>query len=540
MVKYSVGIDYGTLSARGLLIELEQGNEIDTIEYIYPHGIMTYKDFGDNNERDSALQNPNDYIQALEYIIKHLILNNRISPDLIVGVGIDFTASTILPIKLDGTPLCNLREFKANPHSYVKLWKHHGGNSEAEIIGFHAEESKQKWLEAFGGKVSSEWMFPKVFETLNSAPEIYESADRFIEAGDWIAMKLTGHEVHSSCMAGFKGQWSKKSGFPDNKFWCNVDSRLENIIGTKISEKIDTVGTKVGNISEEASLLTGLPSSVAVAAPIIDAHAALPAAGIITPGKLMIIVGTSACHILLSEKDIDIMGIFGKVEDGVIPGYFAYEAGQTCVGDLFEWFTENCVPKKYFDNASANNMSVIDYITNLSENVDICKNRIIALDWWNGNRSPYADFSLSGVITGLRLSTKSEHIFRALLESCAYGTRRIVELYENSGIKIDEIIACGGISKKNRVFMQIMSDVIGKPIRIVGTNNASARGSAIFGAVSGGYFNSLEEAAKKLSDKCDTVYSPNAACHEVYSELYLKYLELSEYYAKTNRKIMSN
>ncbi len=539
MKKYSIGIDYGTLSARALLIDLETGKELAESEFVYPHAVMTDKDFtGIHLLKTDAFQHPQDYLDVFSGTVKSVLKESGILPEQVVGVGIDFTSCTALPVKADGTPLCFFEKFKNEPQSYVKLWKHHSAEPEAEAITKAALSSGEAWLEAYGGKVSSEWLFPKLLETMHKSPAVYNECDCFLEAGDWLVWQLTGEEVRSSCMAGYKALWSKDTGYPSNAFWSKVDAGFGDVIGTKISEEVKPTGTKAGTISKKGAELSGLCEGTAVAVPIIDAHAALPAAGIVNDGRLMIIAGTSSCHIVMSHEDKEVRGICGRVQDGIIPGLVAYEAGQACVGDSFDWFVKNCVPSAYAEEAKAKNQNIFDYITQKAERLSVGESGILALDWWNGNRTPYANYDLTGTIIGLNLRTKPEEIFRAIIESTAFGTKAIIDLYNQNGIRVSEIYAAGGISQKNAFMMQVYADVLGCPIKIAASTQAGAKGSAIFASVAGGYFDNVFDAAAVIADKSEKVYYPNDENHKKYQILYKEYLNVSDFFAKNN--IMRN
>ncbi len=539
MKKYSIGIDYGTLSARALLVDMTTGAEVAVSEFAYPHAVIEGKFLdGSDLEKTTALQHPQDYLDALKNTLTDIIAKSGISTDEVAGIGLDFTSCTVLPVTEDGTPLCFLDEFKNNPQAYVKLWKHHSAQPEADEITALAEAENAKWLDTYGKKVSSEWIFPKIYETLHKAPEVYEKAFRFVEAADWLTWQMTGIETHSSCMAGYKGLWNKAESYPSNEFWGKLDSRLGNIIGTKISENVLPTGTKLGEINESGSKLTGLSTGTAVAVPIIDAHAALPAAGIVDGRKLMMIIGTSTCHIVMSEKDNPVDGICGSVTDGIIPGLVAYEAGQACVGDSFDWFIKNCVPESYATDAKAQGKNIFAYVTEKAEALNVGESGILALDWWNGNRTPLADYDLTGMILGLTLQTKPEEIFRGIIESTAFGTKAIVDLYENNGVEINEVYAAGGISQKNALLMQIYADVLGKEIKIASSTQAGAKGSAIFASVAGGYFDTVQKAADVIADKCEITYTPNPEDTKKYEKIYREYVELTDYFGRGGNDVL--
>lgn len=535
MKKYVIGVDYGTLSARALLVDTGSGRELATAEFAYPHAVLPQTFFeGIRLPSDTALQHPRDYLDALSVTVKSVLEKAKVDPNDVAGIGFDFTSCTVLPVLEDGTPLCFLEQYKNEPHAYAKLWKHHSAQAEADEITDLAEKENAPWLQSYGGKVSSEWLFPKLLEVLHKAPEVYENTARFVEAGDWLTWLLTGVESHSSCMAGYKGLWNKKTGYPSNEFWGKLHPDFGNIIGTKISQKVLPTGTKAGEITLYGAELTGLAVGTTVAAPIIDAHAALPAAGVVDAGTLMLIIGTSSCHIVMSQEEKTVRGICGTVEDGVIPGLVAYEAGQTGVGDSFDWFVKRCVPESYEEEAREKGVSIFSLLDEKAARYQVGESGVLALDWLNGNRTPYADYDLTGLILGISLATPPEAIYRALLEATAFGTKAIVDLYEENGVAISALCAAGGIAKKNPFLMQMYADVLGKPISVAASTQAGAKGSAVFASVAGGCFKSVQEAAKVIADESDISYTPNLENTAKYAKLYEEYKTLSSYFAKEN------
>ena len=532
---YSLGIDFGTLSARAVLLDLNNGNVVAESEFIYPHAILTDEDFdGITLEKTDAFQHPQDYLDALSFVTKDIIKRSQVSVQQIVGVGIDFTSCTVLSITEDGTPLCFLDEFKNEPQAYAKLWKHHGAQPEAEAITELAHKLGESWIHNYGGTISSEWLFPKIMETLHKAPEVFEKCAYFSEAADWLVWKLTGEKVYGSCMAGYKACWNGENGYPDNHFWAQLDERLSDIVGTKVGTNVQSTGTKAGCIGTFGAELTGLKEGTVVSVPIIDAHAALPAAGITEGEKMMLILGTSGAHIIMHEEDKDVAGISGKVKDGIIPGLVAYESGQASVGDCFEWFVKNCVPASYEDDAQERGLNIYQYLTEKASALEVGSSGLLAIDWFNGNRAPYVDFDLTGVILGLNLQTKPEEIFRALIEATAFGTKQIVDIYEANGIAVKEILASGGISQKNAFLMQIYADVLGKEIKVIKAPQAAAHGSAVLASVASGYFTTFKEATQTLCQFNEKLYKPNQDNKEKYARLYKQYLTVSEFFAKNS------
>jgi L-ribulokinase len=544
MAKYSIGVDYGTQSGRAVLVEVATGKEVATAVKPYTHGVMDefLPDGTTRLENDWALQHPNDYLEVLQVTIPEVLKTSGVSAEDVVGLGIDFTACTVLPINKQGTPLCMTEEFEKNPHSYVKLWKHHAAQDEANQLNKIAEERGEAFLQRYGGKISSEWMIPKVWQILNEAPEIYEAADQVVEATDWVISQLTGDLKRNSCTAGYKAIWNKQEGYPSKEFFKALDPRLENVVEDKLSNDIYSIGSKAGELTEKAAKLTGLKPGTSIAIANVDAHVAVPAVGITEPGKLLMIMGTSTCHILLGEEEKVVPGMCGVVEDGVIPGLMGYEAGQSCVGDHFEWFIENCVPASYYEEAEQKGVNIHQLLTDKANSLSVGESGLIALDWWNGNRSTLVDADLTGVLLGATLLTKPEEIYRALIEATAYGTRMIVETFRQSGVPINEVYACGGIAEKNALMMQIYSDVLNMDIKISASSQTPALGSAMFGAVAAGKerggYDSITDAAKVMGRVKDEFYQPVSDNAAVYDKLYAEYARLYDYFGRGENDVM--
>ncbi|WP_042462397.1 ribulokinase [Neobacillus dielmonensis] len=544
MAKYSIGVDYGTQSGRAVLVEVGTGKEVATAIKEYTHGVMDefLPDGKTKLEHDWALQHPADYLEVLQITIPEILTKAQVTADDVIGLGIDFTACTVLPIDAYGTPLCLKEEFKHHPHSYVKLWKHHAAQDEANRLNEIAEQRGEKFLLRYGGKISSEWMIPKIWQILNEAPEIYDAADQILEATDWVISQLTGDIKRNSCTAGYKAIWHKHDGYPSPEFFKALDPRLENVVQDKLSTRIYSVGSKAGEITEKAAKLTGLNPGTAVAIANVDAHVSIPAVGITEPGKLLMIMGTSTCHILLGEEEKVVPGMCGVVEDGVIPGFMGYEAGQSCVGDHFEWFTENCVPASYQEEAKEKGVTIHQLLTEKASQLQVGESGLLALDWWNGNRSTLVDVDLTGLLLGATLLTKPEEIYRALIEATAYGTRMIVETFRNNGVPVNEVYAAGGIAEKNTLMMQIYSDVLNMDIKIAASSQAPALGAAMFGAVAAGVehggYDSITDAAKDMGRVKKHIYQPIKTNAEAYDKLYHEYARLYEYFGRGENNVM--
>ena len=536
MPKYVIGIDYGTLSGRCVLVDVNSGEEIAESVLNYAHAVMDETlPNGEKLPSSFALQHPEDYLDVLRTTVPDVLSKAGISAEDVIGLGIDFTACTVLPMDEKGTPLCMKDEFKDNKHSYVKLWKHHAAQPEADEINELAAKRGEPWLPIYGGKVSCEWALPKILETLRKAPEVYDNTYRFIEAADWLSLMLTGEETHSAPFAGYKGLWNAETGYPSNDFMTALDPRLDGIVGTKLSEKVLGMDKKAGYINESGAALTGLNIGTPVSLPMIDAHAAMPALNITDDGDLMLIVGTSSCHILNSKEVKSVEGICGYVKDGVVPGLYTYEAGQAGVGDIFDWFVKNCVPAGYAEEAREKGISIHKLLREKASKLSVGESGLLALDWWNGNRSVLVNSNLTGMILGMTLGTKPEEIYRALIEATAFGLKVIVEQYENSGISINSICAAGGIAQKDEMMMQIYADVLDREIRIAGSTQAGALGSAIYASVAAGAYADLKAAAEKLSKPDAKTYAPIAENAMAYKRLYGEYKTLHDYFGKENK-----
>ncbi len=544
--KYAIGVDFGTESGRAVLVATRTGEEIASSVYPYQNGVIDRALPLENDtvelDPEWALQDPEDYIRTLQRTIPAVLKKAGVKAANVIGIGIDFTACTMLPTHNNGTPLCMVAEFRRNPHAWVKLWKHHAAQPEADIINTAARERNENWLDRYGGKISSEWFFSKAFQILDEAPEIYAAADRLIEAADWVIWQLTGQEKRNSCTAGYKAMWSKREGYPPNDYFASLDPRLKNVIDSKMSRNIYPIGDKAGELTAQAAQWTGLQEGTAVAIANVDAHVSVPAASVTETGRMVMIMGTSICHMLLGEEERNVEGMCGVVEDGIIPGLFGYEAGQSGVGDIFAWFINNCIPEEYHQEAQHRSLGIHQLLEEKAVRQKPGAHGLLALDWWNGNRSVLVDVDLSGLLIGATLRTKPEDIYRALIESTAYGTRVIIEAFEKNGVNVNELVACGGLPEKNKMLMQIYADVTGRDFKVSASQQTPALGSAMFGAVAAGRqaggYDSIFDAAKHMARLKNEVYRPNPTCQKIYDQLYAEYVRLYDYFGRGGNTVM--
>lgn len=534
MKKYTIGLDFGTKSGRAVLVDVSNGRILAAAVKEYTHGVMD-KCLPDGVTRlgvDWCLQNPIDYIEVLETVIPSVMTETGVHKEDVIGISMDFTACTILPIYKDGTPLCTKEKYIGRPHAYVKLWKHHAAQEEADRINSILKKQGSSILDRLGGRISSEILLPKVWQILNEDPEIYNEMDEILEAPDWLNFLMTGAKKRSISTAGYKAMYDEGQGYPAKEFFGLFEKRLENLVEDKLSTAISKIDESFGSLNEEWAEKLGLLPGTAVGTSIIDAHAGLPGCGITKPGQMMLIIGTSSVQTVLSERPYSKAGIMGGVKGGIMPGYYALESGLAAVGDQFEWFVNNCVPEYYYEEARNQNQNIHQYLTEKAQKLAAGQSGLIALDWWNGNKTPYTNSELSGVLIGLNINTKPEEIYRAFIEATAYGTRLIMDMFEEAGVGIDEIFACGGIAHKNSMLMQIYSDVTNREIKISAVDQTAALGAAMYAAVAAGSgrggYDSIFEAAEKMSSVKEKVYKPDRKSHETYSELYEQYKILKD------------
>jgi len=542
--KYTIGIDYGTQSGRAVLVDLSDGREVADHVTPYPHHVIDERlpGSGIKLENDWALQHPGDYIEVLRRSVPAVLQESGIDPADVIGIGIDFTACTMLPVDAQGQPLSFDPALADNPHSWVKLWKHHAAQPEADKINAIAAERGEAFLARYGGKISSEWMIAKVWQILDEAPEIYEKADLFLEATDWVIAQMTGNIVRNSCTAGYKAIWHKQDGYPSKEYFKALDPRLEHLTDTKLRGDVIPLGTNAGGLLPEMAEMMGLTPGIAVAVGNVDAHAAVPAVGVVTPGKLVMAMGTSICHMLLGTEEKQVEGMCGVVEDGIIPGFYGYEAGQSAVGDIFEWYVEEALPAYVKEAAEKEGLNVHQWLEREAAAYKPGQTGLLALDWWNGNRSVLVDTDLTGMILGMTLLTKPQEIYRALLEATAFGTRKIIDAFVQNGVQVDALYACGGLPQKNRLLMQIYADVTNREIFVADSKQTPALGAAMFAAVAAGAeaggYDSILDAAQNMARVKEETFKPIPAHVEVYEKLYQEYSQLHDYFGRGANDVM--
>ena len=530
--KYTVGVDYGTLSGRAVVVRVSDGAELGTGVFEYPNAVMDTKlNFsGAKLGPDWALQDANDYVEVLKHAVPEALKNAGIDPADVIGIATDFTACTMVPVLEDGTPLSNLSEFQDRPHAYVKLWKHHAAQPHADRINQLARERNEAWLPRYGGQISSEWELAKGLELFEADSEIYHRMFKFVEAADWIVWQLGGSYVRNACTAGYKGNL-QDGEYPSKEFFEALSPGFGDFAESKLKHSIGQLGAEAGKLTAQAADWTGLPAGISVAVGNVDAHVTAPAAQATQPGQMVAIMGTSTCHVMNGEVLAEVPGMCGVVDGGIVSGLYGYEAGQSGVGDIFAWFVNNQVPASYFDAANQQGISIHEHLTNLAATEKIGESGLVALDWQSGNRSVLVDHELSGLVLGLTLTTKPEQIYRALLEATAFGTRKIVETFAASGVPVTEFIVAGGLLK-NKFLMQLYSTITRLPLSTIASEQGPALGSAIHAAVAAGAYPDIRTAAAAMGKSNRGVYQPNQDHALVYDKIYAEYQLLHDYFGR--------
>ena len=527
----TLGLDFGTESVRALLVDL-RGREQASAVAQYPHGQITESLPGSAKKLPPqyALQHPLDWIKAAAKATRAVLREARLDREAVLGIGVDFTSCTMLPTRRDGTPLCLLKSFAAEPLAWPKLWKHHGAQAQTDRINSVARKRNESFLKRYGGVIGLEWFFPKMLETLEGAPRAYAAADVWLEAGDWFVWQLVGGPAdtlpRSTCQAGYKGMWSAHDGYPSAEFLRAVNPKFARVVKDKMPGRLIAPGVAAGGLTAAMAKQFGLREGTPVSAAIIDAHAGVPGAGAAEPGTLVMVMGTSSCHMLNSQQERNIAGVAGLVKDGILPGFFGYETGQAAVGDAFDWLRKLTGQRDFVQlgrEAAA-----------MRPGAD----GVRCLDWFNGCRTPLMDGSLKGAFAGLALHHRPAHLYRALIEASALGVRWIVELLRAGGIPVRKFVATGGLPHHNALVVQVYADVLSEKIVVHPSKQGPALGAAVLGALAAGAFTSSTDAIRAMAapkEGTAPVFKPNDRHRAAYDNLYREYRRLGGFFnTKTN------
>ncbi len=527
--EFAIGLDYGTNSVRALIVNVANGREVASAVWTYTHGAEGVILSRDPN---LARQHPADYLRGAEITIRQSLATAKksvkgFSPDQVIGIGVDTTGSTPLPVDANGNPLALQKKFAKNPAAMAWLWKDHTATAEALEITSLAKEIRPHYLAKCGGTYSSEWFWSKILRCRRTAPEVFHAAHSWMELSDYVPAALTGTEradklIAGVCAAGHKAMWNAAwNGYPDEAFLGRLDPKL-GALRRRLPDRVHSINHAAGNLTSAWAGKTGLNSGIPVAVGAFDAHLGAVGSGI-QPGTLVKIIGTSTCDIAVSSNQdplADIPGLCGIVDGSVLPGYFGLEAGQAAVGDIFNWFVNYVQPHGKAGTHEA--------LTAAAARLSPGESGLLALDWNNGNRTVLMDQRLAGALLGQTLYTTPGEIYRALIEATAFGALTIINRFEEYGVKIGQVITCGGIADKNPVVMQIYADVTGRPMKLSRSAQTCALGSAIAAAVVAGAHKDFASAQKAMTGLKPKVYRPNPKAREVYKRLYVLYRRLHD------------
>jgi L-ribulokinase len=527
--RYAIGVDFGTESGRAVLLDLDRAEDVATCAVRYPSVVIDRElpSTGERLPHDWALQDPDDWLTVLTRGIPKVLKDAGVTGEQVVGIGIDFTSCTVLPVTSDGVPLCTLEEWREHKHAWPKLWKHHAAQPVADRLNEVALERGEEFLARYGGRISSEWYFPKLISVWLEDREVYDACDAFVEATDWIIWWLTGSPCRQTATAGFKAMWSPEDGLPPTDYFTAAYPGFDRP-GEKLGNTFVPLGSRAGTLRPEVAKKLKLSESTAVAVGNVDAWVSVPGVGVSEPGTFVIVIGTSICDMVVHPEEIRLPGITGVVRDGILPGLFGYEAGQAAVGDMLAWFVDDMV-------MDSNSYAALE---EAAANLAPGETGLVALDWWNGNRTILADADLSGAIFGLTLQTTREEIYRALLESIAFGSRRIMENFEEHGLVLSDIVACGGIAERSPLMMQLLADTSGREVHVPETREIPARGAALFGAVAAGAFDDIGSAIEATRPKSVRTYKPDLGAKKTYDRVYEIYRRLYEYLGRSEVRLL--
>lgn len=541
MAKYTIGVDFGTLSARALLVNCETGRELASVAMDYPHGVMdrVLCTTGEALPPDFALQHPADYLEVLCHVVPGVIKESGICAKEVVGLGFDFTCCTLISVDEQGTPLCFLPQFEKTPLAFSILWKHHAAHAYAAHLTAVAEERGEAFLARCGGKVDDEWTLAKMAQVMHEAPEVFAAADRFLEGGDFVVQTITGERRYRSYhYAAYKSHYVAGVGYPSREFLDAAYPGWGETVEKKLRGELAVLGSRVGSLSAEYANKLGLCEGIAVAVAMPDAHGAGTALGLSREGDMFAVLGTSGCFMAIGKEDLSVPGICGVVKDGILPDFYGYEAGLCSLGDHYAFAAKNLTSPAYVREAETRGIGMLQLLLEKAARKKAGESGLLALNWFNGNRSILVDSSLSGCFVGMTLATEPEDMLRALLEATAFGARNIIENFEQHGLPIRRIVASGGIARKDPFTMQLYADVLGREIAVTSTTQAPARGSAICAALAAGVHPNVLAAVEAMHAKTDRTYQPNADEHAVYDRLYGEYKRLHDYFGRGENGVM--
>ena len=525
---YAIGIDFGTESGRVLVLDLLEGRQLAVAVVPYRNGVIDSALPGTAEQLppDWALQDPEDWKRVVLEGVPEAVARAGIDPTKVVGLGVDFTSCTVLPVAEDATPLCCQGRWRGRKHAWPKLWKHHAAQGIADRLNDVAHRRAEGFIARYGGRISAEWTFPKLIEIWQQDRAVYDAMDSFMEATDWIVAWMTGVQVRQACTAGYKALWSPDHGFPSAAYFAAAFPGIGDP-AAKLGGSFVPLGSRAGTLRPELSERIGLTPTVAVAVGNVDSFVSVPGAGVEDPGTFVAVIGTSICDMVVHPDEVLLPGVTGVVKDGILPGLYGYEAGQAAVGDMLAWFTRTLGAGRTHADFEAEAAGLRAGATGL-----------LAFDWWSGNRAILADADLSGVVLGLTISSTAAEIYRALLESIAFGSRRIMDNFEEHGLRLERIVACGGIAERSPLMMQLLADTSGRTVSVPAEGDVPARGSALFGAVAAGVFPDIRAAVAATRSAHLKHFEPEPRAASVYDAVYAIYRRLYERLGRDDAELL--
>lgn len=530
MKRFTIGVDFGTLSCRALVLDAHTGEALGMGEcgyHVYDQSLPC----GAKLPERAALADPAEYLQALTAAVREALSHSGVDAQEVAGIAIDATSMSVIPCDENGQPMCFQDKWKNEPQAYIRLWKSYTATREAEEIGAAARAENQPFLTACGGHPSSEGIYPKMLETLRACPELYEATSAYLDLNEFLTWQLTGALTRSTGSLGLKNYCPDGNTLPDAQFFARLHPALAST-PDKLRGKALPWGACAGTLTSAWAERLGLPAGIAVGAGAIDGPISMVALGLHHSGDAMLTIGTSGVLSVVSDEWHPVSGICGQARDSLIPGLYGYDFCQSGVGDMFGWFVSNCVPARYEKEAAAQGVSVHTLLSRLGFAQPVRENDIVALDWWNGSRCVIVDQTLTGALSGLTLASTPEQIYRALIEAAAFGTRTLLEHGEACGVKVNRICVCGGIAGKNPLLVQCYADILGRELAVSTLPNSAAAGAAITAAAAAGLYPSLQDAMAQLSQKQFIHYQPNMENHARYAPLYARYQQMRAFYAQ--------
>ncbi len=533
MGRILLGADFGTSEVRVVALDMVSGRTIGMAYSPYQNGIIDGSlPTGERLPRGFALQNPADWMDSFADATAKLLSDTRIPKDQIASIGVDFTSCTVLPTDEDGVPLCMKKRFSRDPHAWPKLWKHHAAQPQAERLTEIASDRGEPFLENYGGKIGSEWLWPKLLQVVEESPDLAPHIAYFLEGGDWVVWQMTGVQVRNQCAAGYKACHTKDLGYPSSDFLEQASDLLVGIAEKARQVPIFSPGKLVGRLLPEIADRLGLLEGTPVAAAVIDAHAAVAGAGVYVPNVMAIILGTSTCHLIMSKEERLFTGYAGVVKDGILDGFWGYEAGQPSTGDILDWFKNSLAPMAMFERSKDDDVDISVVLDRYLGEVPPGSGGLLCLDWWGGNRSVLLDSSLTGVIAGFTLQTKPEEIYKAIVEGTAFGTRLITDNFNAGGVHVDKVVATGGLCFFSPQIVQVYADVLGMPVLVPDARQSAARGAAIIGGLSVGPkalgYKTKEQYYSAMKPPELDYVKPEPKNAKIYQQLYHLYLKLHD------------